>query len=216
MRYLRLSSLIVFWGLIIALSIYFFLDNVVTYLYGYRSKNFGDTFFNNQFWVASHLIGGTIALFLGPTQFFKVLRTRYLHAHRIMGKAYILGALITGLSALRLSLVSFCTPCRVSLFILAVLVLFTTVAAWQSVRTRNIKAHRQFMVRSYVCILSFVAVRIDNILPMSFLFGSIEDGTFNRVVNEYFFSFVPLLLTEILMTWVPQLTHGRPRLQKSN
>ncbi|MBA2330947.1 MAG: DUF2306 domain-containing protein [Flavisolibacter sp.] len=118
------------WGLIIGFSIYFFLDNVAIYLYGYRSKNFGDSFFNNQVWVVSHLIGGTIALFLGPLQFWKSIRTRYVQFHRTSGKIYIIGAIITGLSALRLSVVSSCLPCRVSLFILAVLVLITTVAAW--------------------------------------------------------------------------------------
>lgn len=194
-----------FWTCIIALSVYFFIDNVYIYFEGYRSKIFGKTLFNNQFWVVSHLIGGTLALFLGPIQFWKPIRTKYLSFHRTSGKIYIIGALITGFSALRLSLISTCHPCRVSLFILAILVLFTTVAAWYSVKNKNVKAHRQFVVRSYVTVLSFVAVRIDGILPMSFLFGDIADSTFNRTVNEYFFSFVPLLTTEIIMNWFPAL-----------
>jgi len=57
------------------------------------------------------------------------------------------------------------------------------------------------MVRSYVCVLLFVAVRIDDIFPLAFLFGVIEDPTFRRVVNEYFFSFVPLLVAEMGMKW---------------
>jgi uncharacterized membrane protein YozB (DUF420 family) len=88
---------------------------------------------------------------------------------------------------------------------LTLLVLFTTVAAWYSVKNKNLKAHRQFMVRSYVTVLSFVAVRLDGLYSMSFLFGDIADSTFNRTVNEYFFSFVPLLVTEIIMTWLPAL-----------
>jgi hypothetical protein len=55
------------------------------------------------------------------------------------------------------------------------------------------------MVRSYICILSFVAVRIGGIIPLDFLFGQIEDPTFSRTVNEYFFSFVPLICGEIVM-----------------
>ena len=211
MRYLKLTSLFAFWAAIIALSLYFFLDNVVAFLYGYRSENFGDTFFNNQFWVVSHLIGGTAALAFGPVQFFQGIRTCYPTAHRTMGKVYIFGALITGLSALRLSLVSPCFPCRISLLILAVLVLFTTLAAWWSVKNKNIKSHRQFMVRSYVCILSFVAVRIDGLLPLDFLFGSTQEYLFRRVMNEYFFSFVPLLCTEIIMSWIPSLKWKRTK-----
>lgn len=47
------------------------------------------------------------------------------------------------------------------------------------------------VVRSFVCVIAFVAEGIDDILPLDFLFGAIEDRTFRRVVNEYFFSFVP-------------------------
>lgn len=104
---------------------------------------------------------------------------------------------------LRHSLVSSFVPRHVSLFILAALVLFTTCAAWKSIKNKNIKAHRQFIVRSYVSILSFVAVRINVVVPMAFLFGAIDDPTFNRVVNEYFFTIVPLLCTELLMIWIP-------------
>ena len=193
------------WSLIIALSVYFFIENVFVYVTGFRSKTFGDSFFNNQVWVVAHLIGGTLALFLGPLQFWKGLRTKYISFHRITGKFYIIGAFITGLSALRLSLISSCHPCRVSLFILAILVLLTTIAAYLFIRNKNIKAHRQFMVRSYVTVLSFVAVRIGDVVSMDFLFGVIEDPTFKRVVNEYFFSFVPLLCAEMVMTWWPQI-----------
>lgn len=61
------------------------------------------------------------------------------------------------------------------------------------------------MVRSYICVLAFVAVRIDGVLSLDFLFGNIEDELFRRVVNEYFFSFVPLLVAEIIMIWWPSV-----------
>jgi uncharacterized membrane protein YozB (DUF420 family) len=81
----------------------------------------------------------------------------------------------------------------------------STWFAWKAIKVRNIKVHRQMMVRSYICVLAFVAVRLDDILPLNFLFGSIEDRTFRRVVNEYFFSFVPLLFAEIFMVWIPSV-----------
>ncbi|SMD43960.1 Uncharacterized membrane protein [Aquiflexum balticum DSM 16537] len=189
------------WTIIIGLSIYFFLDNVAVYFTGFKSESF----LNNPFWVGLHLIGGTLALLFGPIQFSKWIRTKYLTFHRITGKVYIIGAFIAGLSALRLSLISSCAPCRVSLFILAVLVIGTTFSAWWSVKSKNVKAHQQFMVRSYICVLSFVAVRIGGLIPLDFLFGQIEDPTFDRTVNEYFFSFVPLIVGEIFLIWLPTL-----------
>lgn len=195
----------IMWFLIISLSVYFFYDNVIAYFFGYRSKLFGDTFFHNQFWVALHMTGGTLILLLGPIQFWNWFRNKFLHIHRLLGKIYLLGAGLAGLSALRISLISSCLPCRVSLFLLAVFMIVSTSLAWITIKQHNIKAHKQFMVRSYVCALAFVTVRIDGIFPLDFLFSNIEDPTFRRTVNEYFFSFVPLILAEVIMTWLPAI-----------
>lgn len=198
------------WMLIILLSIYFFADNVLAYFYGYRSEGFNIS----PIWTSAHMIGGTLSLLLGPFQFWKWLRLRQVAVHRLLGKVYIIGTLLAGLSALRLSLISYCVSCRISLFILAVLVLFTTAAAWWCIKNKNVEAHRQFMVRSYICVLAFVLVRVDSILPLSFMFGTIEDPLFSRTVQEYFFSFVPLIIGEIFLTWIPALKLTRQRALK--
>jgi uncharacterized membrane protein len=203
MKAVKAIPILIFWSLIISLSLYFFLDNVI--FYGYRSRIFGSTLFSNQLWVVMHLVGGSLALLLGPFQFWKFIRTKYVEFHRTAGKIYMLGVILIGISALRLSLISFCIPCRISLFLLTVFTLLATWFAWKAIKTRNIKVHRQMMVRSYICVLAFVAVRLDDIISLEFLFGSIEDRTLRRVVNEYFFSFVPLLVAEIIMVWVPSV-----------
>lgn len=59
--------------------------------------------------------------------------------------------------------------------------------------------------------MTFVAVRIDGILPLDFLFGTIEDGTYRHAVNEYFFSFVPLIFAEIIMIWWPSVSYSYKR-----
>ena len=207
MQIVKQLSLFFCWATIIALSLYFFMDNVVAFLYGYRSKNFGDNLFNNQLWVVMHLVGGTLALLIGPTQFWPFIRKNYLVFHRLGGKIYMFGILLIGISAGRLSLVSFCVPCRISLFLLTFFTLLSTWFAWKAIKSRNIKVHRQMMVRSYVCVLAFVAVRLDQILPLDFLFGKIEEAPLRRVVNEYFFSFVPLLVAEIVMNWWPSVAY---------
>lgn len=193
------------WFLIINLSVYFFYDNVVAYFFGYRSKLFGDTFLQNQIWVSLHMAGGTLILLLGPIQFWNWFRNRFLHTHRLLGKIYLLGAGLAGFSALGISLLSSCLPCRISLFLLASFMLLSSGLAWITIKQHNIKAHKQFMIRSYVCALAFVTVRIDGIFPLDFLFSNIEDPTFRRTVNEYFFSFVPLIIAEIVMTWLPTI-----------
>ena len=192
-----------FWAIIIALSAYFLFDNVVAYFFGYRSSIFGNSFFSNQIWVTLHMAGGTLILLLGPLQFWSWFRNNYLRSHRLPGKIYLIGAGLAGFSALGISFISLCLPCRLSLFLLSVLMILSSGLAWLSVKQGNIKAHRQFMVRSYVCALAFVTVRIDGIFPLDFLFSNISDPTFRRTINEYFFSFVPLIVAEILMVWLP-------------
>lgn len=203
MLILQRTFLALFWTLIIGLSLWFFFDNIIMIFFGYRIAIFGESFFNNQVWVVMHLVGGTFALLLGPMQFWKGFRNKFLTFHRTSGKLYMLGVLLAGVSALRLSLISYCAPCRISLFILTLLALLSTGFAWKTIRDKNIKAHRQFMIRSYVCVLAFVLVRVDNVIPLGFMFGQIDDPVFNRTVNEYFFSFVPLLVAEICMIWIP-------------
>jgi uncharacterized membrane protein len=209
MRIVQRTLLIFFWTFIIGLSLWFFFDSIIMIFFGYRISIFGDSLFNNQLWVVMHLIGGTFALLLGPLQFWKGFRNRFLKFHRTSGKLYMIGVLLAGVSAFRLSLVSYCVPCRISLFILTILALLSTWFAWKTIKAKNIKAHRQFMIRSYICVLAFVLVRVDNVVPLGFIFGQIDDPIFNRTVNEYFFSFVPLLVAEILMIWIPSVRKQR-------
>jgi uncharacterized membrane protein YozB (DUF420 family) len=118
------------------------------------------------------------------------------------------GIVLIGISAGRLSLISTCIPCRISLFLLTLFAVVTTWFAWLAIKNRNIKVHQQMMARSYICVLAFVLVRVDDVFSLNFLFGQIEDPTFRRVVNEYFFSFVPLLIAEMVMFWWPQVKRG--------
>ncbi|HEV7331201.1 MAG TPA: DUF2306 domain-containing protein [Flavisolibacter sp.] len=208
---LRSTAVVFAWTFIIALSVYFFLDNVVAYFYGYRSRMFGNSFWHNQFWVSLHMIGGTLTLFLGPVQFWAFVRKKYLRFHRVSGRIYMAGIAMIGLSAGRLSLISTCVPCRISLFLLTVFAVLSTALAWRAILQRNTKVHRQMMVRSYICVLAFVAVRIDDVYSLDFLFGSIPDPAFRRVVNEYFFSFVPLIFAEIIMVWLPSVRGVRKK-----
>lgn len=205
MKPLAITLSFVAWTLIIFLSLYFLLDVVMDYLKGLRSPLWGESFFNNRLWVYMHFAGGSLALVLGPLQFGGWIRKWSLPFHRTCGKLYLAGIVLIGISAGRLSLISSCIPCRVSLFLLTILAVLSAFFSWQAIRRRNIKTHRQMMVRSYICVLSFVMVRLEGILPLELLFGAIENSVYRRVVNEYFFSFVPLIIAEIIMVWWPSV-----------
>ena len=195
---------ILFWTAIILLSILFYSSNALPYLDGYRNPRFGDQLFTNQFWFVVHILGASCSLFLGPVQFWKFARVRFTKYHRIAGKIYIFGSLAAAVSAMRLSFFYSCIGCRYSLFILSCVFLFTTAAAWYAIKQRNIVAHQQFMVRSYTAALAFVFVRLDSIIPMDFIFGNLKGEQLDIVV-EWIFSFVPLMLVELFMIWLPSL-----------
>lgn len=197
--------LFIFWAALILVSIYFYNDNAIAYFRGYRSERFGETFWKNQVWFVAHIAGATCSLFLGPMQFWKSFRTKYMRWHRLSGKVYIIGSLIASIAAFRLSLIYDCIGCRYGLVILAILFFFTTALAWYAIKQKNIKAHKQFMIRSYTCALSFVIVRLPQILPLKFIFSEIQDSAVSRTVQEAFYSFLPLFLVEVAMIWIPSL-----------
>lgn len=191
----------ILWTLLIILSIGFYSENAIVYLFGYRN----DRFAGNEFWFVAHILGATCSLFLGPVQFWKSIRTKYIRYHRLAGKIYIIGTLIAGVAALRLALIFSCVGCRFSLIPLSILLIFTTSLAWYTIKQKKIIAHKQFMVRSYTCALAFVFVRLYQVVPMDSVFGVIEDAAVKSVVIEWMFSMLPLIIVEIFMIWIPSL-----------
>lgn len=198
--------LIIFWIAVLVLSALFYSDDALGYFFGYRNPRFGETFFNNQVWFVIHIAGASCSLFLGPVQFWKSIRTKYVRFHRIAGKIYIIGTLIAAVSAFRLALIFNCTACRYSLIPLSFLLFLTTALAWYAIKKRNTEAHRQFMVRSYACALAFVFVRLDRVIPMDFIFDPIANDEIIGIVTEWTFSILPLLVVEIFMVWIPSVT----------
>ncbi|MBK6963831.1 MAG: DUF2306 domain-containing protein [Bacteroidales bacterium] len=207
----RKLFIIVFWATILAVSSYFYYDNAIVYLFGYRSERFGQSLFENQIWFISHIIGASFSLFLGPFQFWGTIRNKYIGYHRLAGKLYIIGSLVAGVSALRLSIINDCLGCRYSLTLLSVLFLLTTSLAWITIRKKNIVAHKQFMTRSYTCAMAFVFVRLNQIIPMDFLYYPINDPVIQRTVNEWMFTFVPIIAVEIFMIWIPSIKKNNPQ-----
>ena len=61
-----------------------------------------DRFWNTAFYV--HIITGGIALLIGPTQFSKRIRLRYVRFHRVLGKCYLVSVITSGVSALYIAL----------------------------------------------------------------------------------------------------------------
>jgi uncharacterized membrane protein len=193
----------IFWTIIILFSAY----------YLYRAINFrfvregiGPTFWNKQFWFVSHLVTAVIPLVTGPFQFWVWFRKHHMKWHRLVGKVYIIGCLLGGLSALYLSATQPYPGSVVPALMLALLWLFMTSSAWITIKRKNVQAHRLFMIRSYTLTLSFVFLRILSDLVYKHHFLSfIKNQDVRDATYEWMSFVVPLLVVEFFISWLPSM-----------
>jgi uncharacterized membrane protein YozB (DUF420 family) len=193
-----------FWSTVAGLTLYFIAGHLIKYSTRGIPDFFGDTFWNKRFWFYIHIAGGALAIIIGPLQFWKRVRTRYVHFHRTAGKLYIIGSILAVVGLIRILPDSLCMACRPSQFVVTPLWLLTTIAAWWTIKRRNIKAHRQFMARSYLFAFYFVAVRVldrvgETLLP------SVKKDSGWYANTDWLVWVLPLIILEIYQTWWPTL-----------
>jgi uncharacterized membrane protein len=194
------------WLIILAAAIYYFQRDALNYL-NYTEEDYGQHNWSLRFWLIPHIVGATLALFLGPTQFWSGVRHKYFRLHRWLGRFYLVGILLGGIGALRLAVGSECRLCSVPLFTLALFWLFMSAMAYVTVLRRQIDAHRQFMIRSYVLTFAFVLIRLPiRELP---IFPQFENSVEARAVQEWMCWVLPLLITEFWLSWRKSLMRSK-------
>jgi uncharacterized membrane protein len=117
-----------------------------------------------RWWLLPHGLAGACAIFLGPLQFSDRLRQRFTKLHRVMGRIYIVGALILAplgayiqyfqerMGAPR----SFTIAAAVDAFLL----MTTTGIAFAFILNGKVQQHRQWMTRSFAVAIVFLEVRV--------------------------------------------------------
>ncbi len=144
------------WGLMLILS-----AGVAVYASSYFFYTPGDPHFSRYIQLLRlHIAGGIGALLLGPWQFSQRLRTRALNRHRWMGRFYLLSVVVGSIGGFGMALVSEeGLPTHLGFGILAVLWFATGLQAYRMVRSGNIAAHRQWMIRNFALTLAAVTLR---------------------------------------------------------
>lgn len=146
----------------------------------------------------AHIAGATVALLLGPLQFWRGLRERMPRLHRGTGRVYLAGVAIGGVAGIVIAPFGF--GGFVGFFgfgALGVLWLVTAWRAYRSIRRRDIASHQAWMIRNFA--LTYAAVMLRTWLPVLLVvqipFGSFDfDAAF---ANAY--AAVPFLC------WLPNL-----------
>ena len=121
--------------------------------------------------IYAHIFAAAIALVLGPFQFSRRLRAKRPSLHRWLGRLYLgAGVLVGGLAGLYVALHAMGGPVgRLGFGSLAIIWLFSASRAFVAIRSGDLLAHRQWMVRNFA--LTFAAVNLRIYLPVAMACG---------------------------------------------
>lgn len=190
-------------GLTILLILFagrFVINDALPY-FGFEKATFG-SYWDFRWPLIGHISGGLIALTLGPFQFWKSFRNKFINTHRWMGRIYLTAILIGTISA---SYLAWTSAIRVNfswalgLQSLAFAWITTSSMAYIAVRQKRILQHKEWMIRSYVVTFAFVTFRWLTDLPIAIqVMNKFEE----RGPTIIWLSWtIPLLITEIVLSW---------------
>ena len=116
-----------------------------------------------KWWLLPHGLFGAIVLLFAPFQFSDKLRQRFTRAHRIMGRAFVVGALFCAPMGAYIQYFQERMGAPRSFTILgivdAAMLMGTAALAFVFAYKRKIALHRQWATRSYAVALVFIAGR---------------------------------------------------------
>lgn len=195
-----------FWLTLALLSTY--------YLYrGIKFRFFTeDNLSSKSFWYFAHLATAIAPLVIGPFQFWTWLRIKHTNIHRTLGKVYLIGSFLGGLTALYLGVTIDLEGSKVPLFLLSITWIFMTVAAWITIRNGNIIGHRLFVIRSYALALVFIFLRLLGDIPQEKLFFFIQSAEIRDNTLEWLSWIIPLLAVELYFSWMPLLKNKKRKI----
>ncbi|MEO5887007.1 MAG: DUF2306 domain-containing protein, partial [Anaerolineales bacterium] len=149
-----------------------------------------------------HIFASGIALVLGPFQFLSGLRQRRPSLHRWMGRIYLTGVLLGGLSAFIIApgIISGMVG-EMGLLSLAILWLWTGWMAYRNIRAGHVQIHRDWMTRNYA--LTFAAVTLR--LWLGTLIATQIPFLETRYAGNFDDLFVEVYRVVMWLSWVPNL-----------
>ena len=187
------------WGFIILLMATFLI--LVAFKYFIFTEEVYERFWAIRWWVLGHVVTGSVALILGPFQFWKNFRTRNIRIHRILGKTYLVSILIGSICAFVLagtSALAISWQWATSLGMLGVAWVVTSSMAYFTIRQKRIDQHKEWMIRSYIVTFAFITFRVLVALGMIAGLGDFPDVAPSALWMSWT---IPLLIGEVCLQW---------------
>jgi uncharacterized membrane protein len=173
-----------------------------------RAEFFRDRFARFPLAAGGHVLGGGVALVLGPWQFLRRLRARIPAIHRWLGRGYLVACLIGSVAGGFLAFHSMGgIPTHFGFGLLAIAWFGVNLTAYRAIRTGDRVRHSRWMVRSFALTLAAVTLRI--YLPASAVLGMPFDTAYRWIA---WLAWVPnLLFAEWLLRRNPRPSAARAR-----
>ena len=129
-----------------------------------------EVYLAHQTGIMLHILGGVVALAVGPFQFLTRLRVHFPQIHRWLGRIYLLAVLLGGVAGLYMATFAYAGfITSLGFATLAVLWLSTGFMAYRTIRAGNSVAHRSWMIRNFALTFAAVTLRLEmGLLQMAF------------------------------------------------
>jgi len=141
------------------LALWFIVRSALPYL-AFSESHYGAYFWPRRWGLLLHIAGGITALTVGLVQLWLGLTNRVATLHRALGKLYVSVIAVASTAGFYLALTIHGNPPYGSgLFFLCVAWVLTTTMAMLAIHRRDLRQHREWMMRSYAVTFAFVTFR---------------------------------------------------------
>lgn len=185
------------WFFLIVFAARFVLKDAFPY-FGLSEEVFG-RYWEVKWTLIGHISSGIVALLIGPFQFSKAFRTKYVKVHRLLGKTYLTAIVIGTICSTYLAWTSGLAvhwTWALSLQMLALAWICTATMAFIAIKRKHVLQHKEWMMRSYVVTFAFVTFRWINELQVVQELGKFVE----RGPTEIWVSWVvPLFIAEMIL-----------------
>lgn len=172
---------------------------VYSFALGYLSGDPGrfGIYWPRHQWLYAHILAGTVALLLGPIQFWLGLNRRPPTLHRVLGISYVTAVAVSGTSAFYLAFhTDFGWMFGMGLSGMATAWMISTAFATIAICRKMVEQHREWMIRSYVVTFGFVTFRV---LETAFELAKLGTIVDRMGAAAWLAWSVPLLITEAVL-----------------
>jgi uncharacterized membrane protein len=192
------------WLVVVLLVACWFVVRYVFYYYlHYNAAGFAE-FWTRRGGLLVHITSGMVALLIGPLQFSRRVRQKYLGFHRMLGRVYLIAVACGASAALYLAITTIeGRPWAFGLIGLILAWVTTSAMAYYAIRQRQVQVHQEWMVRSYIVTFAFVTYRLlYDVPPFSHLGPDLQ----RSLTYIWACWALPLLAAEVIL----QLRRMRP------